>query len=89
MKGEPASGSLSRWTLLERVIQGPGVTFELGHGNPRVQAEADAVSKNEADHLIVHVARQIGVGDLVAGATIKGMPDYIKAVAERDRNVTF
>ena len=30
-----------------------------------------------------------GAGDLVAGATIKGMPDYIKAVAERDRNVTF
>ena len=26
---------------------------------------------------------------LVAVATIKGMPDYIKAVAERDRNVAF
>jgi predicted peroxiredoxin len=35
------------------------------------------------------VARQIGPGDLVAGAMIKGMPDYIKAVAERDRNVAF
>ena len=35
------------------------------------------------------VARQIGAGDLVAGATIKGMPDYIRAVAERDRNVAF
>ena len=35
------------------------------------------------------VARQIGAGDLVAGATIKGMPDYIKAVAERDRNGAF
>ena len=35
------------------------------------------------------VARQIGAGDLVAGASIKGMPDYIKAVAERDRNVAF
>ncbi|HSL04907.1 MAG TPA: DsrE family protein [Nitrospiraceae bacterium] len=35
------------------------------------------------------VARQIGAGDLVAGATIKGMGDYIKAVAERDRNVAF
>jgi predicted peroxiredoxin len=35
------------------------------------------------------VARQIGAGDLVGGATIKGMPDYIKAVAERDRNVAF
>ena len=34
-------------------------------------------------------ARQIGQGDLVAGAVIKGMPDYIKAVAERDRNVAF
>jgi len=35
------------------------------------------------------VARQIGQGDLVAGAVIKGMPDYVKAVAERDRNVAF
>jgi uncharacterized protein involved in oxidation of intracellular sulfur len=35
------------------------------------------------------VARQIGGADLVAGASIKGMPDYIKAVAERDRNVAF
>jgi predicted peroxiredoxin len=35
------------------------------------------------------VARQIMVDDLVTGASIKGMPDYIKAVAERDRNVTF
>lgn len=35
------------------------------------------------------VARQIDGTDLVAGATIKGMPDYIKAVAERDRCVAF
>ena len=35
------------------------------------------------------VARQIGPGDLVTGAMIKAMPDYIKAVAERDRNVAF
>ena len=35
------------------------------------------------------VARQIGGEDLVPGASIKGMPDYIKAVAERDRNVVF
>ena len=35
------------------------------------------------------MARQIGAGDRVAGATIKDMPDYIKAVAERDRNVAF
>jgi len=35
------------------------------------------------------VARQISGADLVAGATIKGMADYIKAVAERDRNVAF
>ncbi|MEW6246946.1 MAG: DsrE family protein [Nitrospirota bacterium] len=35
------------------------------------------------------VARQIGSGDLVAGATIKAMPDYIKAVAECDRTVAF
>jgi len=35
------------------------------------------------------VARQIGEADLVAGAAIKGMPDYIKAVAERDRTVAF
>lgn len=35
------------------------------------------------------VARQVGAADLVAGASIKGMPDYIKAVAERDRSVAF
>lgn len=35
------------------------------------------------------VARQIKESDLTGGATIKGMPDYIKAVAERDRNVAF
>ena len=35
------------------------------------------------------VARQIGQGELVAGATIKGMPDYITAVAERDRAIAF
>lgn len=35
------------------------------------------------------VARQISGTDLIAGATIKGMTDYIKAVAERDRNVAF
>jgi len=35
------------------------------------------------------VARQIGGAELVAGASIKGMPDYIKAVAERDRSVVF
>jgi predicted peroxiredoxin len=35
------------------------------------------------------VARQIKEADLVAGGTIKGMPDYIKAVAERDRNIMF
>lgn len=35
------------------------------------------------------VARQISGADLVDGASIKGMPDYIKAVAERDRNVMF
>ncbi len=35
------------------------------------------------------VARQIGVGDLVAGATIKGMPEYIKGVAEREKSIAF
>ena len=35
------------------------------------------------------VARQITAGDLVSGASIRGMPDYIAAVAERDRNVAF
>lgn len=35
------------------------------------------------------VARQIGASDLVAGAVIKGMPDYINAVAERDKSVAF
>lgn len=31
---------------------------------------------------------QIGAGDLVMGATIKGMPDYIKVVAGCERKVT-
>ena len=35
------------------------------------------------------VARQIGTGDLVAGATSTGMQDYIKAVAERERSIAF
>lgn len=35
------------------------------------------------------VARRVGAEQLVAGATIKGMPDYIKAVAERDKSVAF
>lgn len=35
------------------------------------------------------VARQIGEADLVGGSTIKGMPDYIAAVLERDRSVMF
>lgn len=35
------------------------------------------------------VARQVSPDDLVAGASIKGMPDYIKEVAQRDRNVAF
>lgn len=35
------------------------------------------------------VARQLGEADLVAGASVKGMPDYIAAVAERDHTVTF
>ena len=57
MNEEPASRSLSRWTLLGRVIKRLGMTFALGHVIPRVQAEEGSVSKNEADHLIVHVAR--------------------------------
>lgn len=35
------------------------------------------------------VARQIGEADLIGGAAIKGMPDYIAAVVERDRNIAF
>jgi predicted peroxiredoxin len=35
------------------------------------------------------VARGIKAEDLVAGAEIKGMPDYIAAVAARDKNVAF
>lgn len=35
------------------------------------------------------VARGIKTEDLIAGAEIKGMPDYISAMAERDRNVAF
>jgi len=35
------------------------------------------------------VARQVTEQDLVAGATIKGMPDYIQAVAEREKIISF
>jgi sulfite oxidase len=56
---EPASGSLSRRTLLKRVVRGLGITLALGHVIPRVQAEEGAVSKNETDRLVVHVARPL------------------------------
>ena len=35
------------------------------------------------------VARLIEASDLIAGASIKGMPDYIKAVVEREKNIAF
>lgn len=35
------------------------------------------------------VARQVTEQDLVKGATIKGMPDYIQATAERDKVISF
>jgi len=35
------------------------------------------------------IARKIGEPDLVSGALIKNMGDYIKAVAERDKCVAF
>ena len=57
MKAESVSRSLSQQTLPKRAIQGLGITLALGHAIPLVQAEESAVSKNEADHLIVHVAR--------------------------------
>ena len=59
MKEEPASQALSRRTFLEKVIQGLGVTLALGKAIPRVQAEEGDVSRNEADRLIVHVARPL------------------------------
>ena len=35
------------------------------------------------------VARQIETTQLVAGASIKGMPDYVKAITEREKNIAF
>jgi predicted peroxiredoxin len=35
------------------------------------------------------VARQIDGSDLVSGASIKGMPEYIKAIVEREKNIAF
>ena len=35
------------------------------------------------------VARQVKETDLAEGATIKGMPDYIQAVAEREKVISF
>ena len=55
----------------------------------------DLVAAVQAAHIPIWVcgacavARQVEGTDLVAGASIKGMPDYIKAVAECDRNVAF
>lgn len=59
MKDEQTARSLSRRTLLGRVIQGLGVTLALGQLPPRVEAEEGDVSKHEADHLIVRVARPL------------------------------
>jgi DMSO/TMAO reductase YedYZ molybdopterin-dependent catalytic subunit len=59
VKEEQGSQSLSRRTLLGRVIQGLGVTLALGHVFTRVQAEEGDASKNEAEHLIVCVARPL------------------------------
>ncbi|HXH86525.1 MAG TPA: DsrE family protein [Nitrospira sp.] len=35
------------------------------------------------------VARQVNQADLVTGASIKGTPEYIKAVAEREKSIAF
>ena len=35
------------------------------------------------------VARQLAEEDLVQGSLIKGMPDYVKAVGESDRSLSF
>jgi uncharacterized protein involved in oxidation of intracellular sulfur len=35
------------------------------------------------------VARQVGEADLVAGAVIKTMGDYVQAVAEREKIIAF
>jgi uncharacterized protein involved in oxidation of intracellular sulfur len=35
------------------------------------------------------VARRVVEEDLIDGSVIKGMPDYITAVAARDRNIMF
>ena len=35
------------------------------------------------------VARQVSEADLVGGSMIRGMPDYITAVGERDKNIMF
>ena len=50
---------MSRRTLLGRVIQGLGMTLAVGQVIPRVHAEEGDVSKNEAEHLIVRVARPL------------------------------
>ena len=55
----------------------------------------DVVAALHAAHIPIWVcgacavARQIDENDLVEGATIKGMPDYIKAVAERNKVISF
>ncbi|MGH9694271.1 MAG: sulfite oxidase [Bryobacteraceae bacterium] len=59
MKEQSAFGSLSRRTLLGKLIQGLGVTLALGPVTQRLQAEEGNVPKNEAERLIVRVARPL------------------------------
>jgi sulfite oxidase len=56
---EPAPRSLSRRTLLGKLVQGLGVTVALSPMTKPLQAEDRSVSKNEADRLIVRVARPL------------------------------
>ena len=82
------------WLWNEAVTLGRKGTADHVHG-VNLTPLKDLLAGVQAAHISIWVcgacavARQIGGADLVAGASIKGMPDYIKAVAERDRSVAF
>jgi uncharacterized protein involved in oxidation of intracellular sulfur len=81
-------------------LQGEGVALARkgmvdgiqGVGLPALKVVANAVQLLDIPVWVCSacaMARQIGEADLEIGALMKGMPDYVKAVAESDRNLSF
>ena len=82
------------WLWNEAVTLGRKGTAESCDGGEPDTAERSAGScaSREYSHLGLRGLRRGEADrrrDLVAGATIKGMPDYIKAVTEREKCIAF